>query len=315
MRYLRHALPWLLALAAILALSAHGGITPAYAATFTVTNTNDSGAGSLRQAILDANASGGTDTIAFNIPGAGPHTIQPTSVLPNITDPVIIDGYTQLGASPNTNPPGLGINAVLKINLDGSDTGSGAKGLVIAAGDSTVRGLVINRFGGWGIELVTNGGSLIEGNYIGTDVNGTADQGNFLYGVAIDDAPGNTIGGMAAGAGNVISGNDADGVYIWWGSATGNQVQGNLIGTDVTGTLDLGNSLDGVFINGASGNTIGGTAGGAGNMIAFNRSALSAGIAPSAAIRASAFLARASSRLDGCGVGAKAQFEGSGSWI
>ena len=80
------------------------------AATFTVINTNDSGAGSLRQAILDANANPGTDLIEFNIPGTGPHTIQPISTLPTITDRVVIDGHTQPEASPNTNGPGLGLN-------------------------------------------------------------------------------------------------------------------------------------------------------------------------------------------------------------
>ena len=77
------------------------------AATFTVTNTDDTGAGSFRQAILDANGSPGLDTIAFNIPGAGVHTISPATALPFITDPVIVDGYTQPGASPNTDPERL----------------------------------------------------------------------------------------------------------------------------------------------------------------------------------------------------------------
>src|SRR5579885_2666223 len=78
--------------------------------TITVTNTNDSGPGSLRQAILDANASPGTQTIAFNIPGTGVHTISPASALPGITDPVTIDGYTQTGATKNTLATGT--NAV-----------------------------------------------------------------------------------------------------------------------------------------------------------------------------------------------------------
>src|SRR5262245_56776486 len=71
-------------------------------ATFVVTNVNNPGAGSLRQAILDANSSSGADTITFNIPGSGVHTIAPTSALPNITEAVTIDGYTQPGASANT---------------------------------------------------------------------------------------------------------------------------------------------------------------------------------------------------------------------
>jgi len=96
----------------------------AQAATFTVTNTNDAGAGSLRQAILDANANPRLDNINFSIPGAGPHTIQPLSASPTITDPAIIDGYTQAGASPNTNGPGYGLNTVLMIELDGTNAGA-----------------------------------------------------------------------------------------------------------------------------------------------------------------------------------------------
>src|SRR3954465_10955753 len=89
----------------------------ASAATFTVTNTNDSGPGSLRQAILNANAAAGTDTVAFAIPGPGPSTIRPTPALPTITDPAIIDGYTQAGARMNTQAAGS--NAILQIVLDG----------------------------------------------------------------------------------------------------------------------------------------------------------------------------------------------------
>src|SRR5262245_13943960 len=73
------------------------------AATFTVINTDDSGAGSLRQAILDANGNPGPDTIDFAIPGSGVHTISPVTPLPAITEPVTIDGYTQAGSSPNTD--------------------------------------------------------------------------------------------------------------------------------------------------------------------------------------------------------------------
>ncbi|MCG8404534.1 MAG: hypothetical protein MI923_04970, partial [Phycisphaerales bacterium] len=131
--------------------------------SFTVTHTGDSGAGSLRQAILDANASPGTEVIDFNIPGAGPHTIQPLTPLPTITDPVVIDGKTQPGCT-----------GVPFIELDGSLAGS-ADGLLITAGSSTVRGLIINRFSGDGIELRTNGVNRIECNYIGTDVGGTVD--------------------------------------------------------------------------------------------------------------------------------------------
>src|SRR5258708_27938781 len=119
------------------------GALIAQAATFTVTNTNDSGAGSLRQAILDADASAGADLITFNISGAGVHTISPLSVLPTITDPVTIDGYTQPGASVNTLAGGD--NAILLIELSGAAAG-GVDGLSITAGSCTIRGLVINGF-------------------------------------------------------------------------------------------------------------------------------------------------------------------------
>jgi hypothetical protein len=256
-------------LAATMTLMGVTGNTVQAQATFTVTNTSDSGPGSLRQAILDANASPGTDNIAFNIPGAGPHTIQPTSALPTITDPVIIDSYTQPGASPNTNPVGLGTNAVLKIELDGSLAGS-SQGLYITADNTTVRGLVINRFGGNGIFLLGNGGNHIEGSFIGTNVTGTADLANGSSGVFLQNSMDNTIGGTTPAARNLVSGNTAGGIGISGDQATGNLVQGNLIGTDSTGMINLGNGYDGVGIAYGSNNTIGGTTPGAGNVICGN---------------------------------------------
>ena len=89
---------------------------------YSVTTTTDGGPGSLRQAILDANAhpnaSGSDrDRIHFAIPGADVQTIRPGPPLPDITDPVIVDGFTQPGAVPNSNPVGQGLNTVLKIEL------------------------------------------------------------------------------------------------------------------------------------------------------------------------------------------------------
>jgi hypothetical protein len=131
-------------------------------ATFIVTSTGDSGTGSLRQAIFDANATVGLDSIVFNIPGTGPHTITPTSPLPTITDAVTIDGTTQ---------PGFTGSPI--IELDGSMAGYLINGLEVTAGNSVVRGLVINRFEEDGIRLTNNGRNMIEGNYIGTDITGT----------------------------------------------------------------------------------------------------------------------------------------------
>jgi len=265
MKRLALALLLLTALASAVVLLAGPG-AEASPTTYTVNSTADPGDGTcdgtectLREAIAAANANAGTDTIEFDITGAGPHTISPGSALPTITDPVTIDG---------TSEPDFAGTPI--VELDGSAAGADVDGLRITAGNSTVRGLVINRFRNDGIELHGSGGNTIEGNYIGTDVNGTADLGNSNVGVLIIGAPNNTIGGTAAGAGNVISGNDQYGVYIYASGATGNQVLGNYIGTDKNGTAALGNSSNGVYIGNVPSNTIGGTAAGAGNVISGN---------------------------------------------
>ena len=239
--------------------------------TFVVSNTRDSGAGSLREAINQANDNAGLDGIEFNIPGTGPHTIQPTTGLPEITDTVIIDGFTQPGASPNTNLPGLGSNALLMIELDGSGAGV-ASGLVITGANCKIKGLVVNRFALVGIGIAGTGasGNLVQGNFIGTDVTGSADLGNVLDGVQIQDAPNNTIGGAQPGEGNILSGNGDDGIFINGTGASGNVVRGNFIGTDVTGSADLENALFGVQIKDAPNNIIGGSQAGAGNVISGN---------------------------------------------
>src|SRR5215210_352697 len=113
---------------------------PAHASTtFTVTNTDDSGAGSLRQAILDANATTGADVIDFDIPGTGVHTIAPNTELPSITEQVTIDGYSQPGAQPNTKA--VGTDADLKIELSGANAASGAGLYISLTNNSTVKGL------------------------------------------------------------------------------------------------------------------------------------------------------------------------------
>ena len=251
--------------ATLLALLAFGlalGPRPApvvYASTFTVTNTNDSGPGSLRQAILDSNANPGADLIAFNIPGPCPCTIQPLSALPTITDPAVIDGTTQ---------PGFAGSPIVELN--GASAGF-ASGIVISAGSSTVRGLVINRFYSDGIGLVTAGGNRIEGSFMGTNIAGTAALPNgFGVGVASSN---NTVGGTTTAARNLISGNQSFGVDIFQGltgsPVTGNVVQGNYIGTDVTGNIAVANR-GGVSIQHSANNVIGGTAPGAGNVLSGN---------------------------------------------
>jgi hypothetical protein len=225
-------------------------------ATFRVTNTNDSGAGSLRQAILNANAIPGLDMIVFEL-GTGTPTITLASALPTITDPVTIDGNT---------------GGATRVEIKGNDMV--ANGLHITAGNSTVRALVINRVAGEfpdgnGILFETTGGNFVENCFIGTDSTGTTNLGNTLAGVWIESAPNNRIGGTSAAARNVISGNVVNVVII---GAMLNTVQGNFIGTDATGTIDLGDD-HGVVIEAASNNTIGGTASGVRNIISGNEAA------------------------------------------
>jgi len=123
-----------------------------------------------------------------------------------------------------------------------------------------------------GVEIdgLTSIQNLIQGNFIGVDKAGTADRGNSQEGVLIEGAFGNTVGGTTNAAANVISANQW-GIRLDGPTATGNLIEGNLVGTDFTGTAPLGNEVNGIlFTSGASNNTVGGTGGGQGNIIAFN---------------------------------------------
>ena len=232
-------------------------VPSAPSAVFTVTNTADSGAGSLRQAILEANAAAGVDTILFNIPGAGIHTIPLTSELPMIDDEVSILGDTQPGFA--------GTPLILLVGLF---AGAGADGLTLNAGSSIVRSLAISSFDQDGIRLSnSSNANIVEGNFIGTDANGITDLGNGLSGVEVSGTA-HTIGGTAAAARNIISGNDSWGVLLGLGSNT--NVQGNYIGTDVSGTQAIGNGSVGTFIVGSSSHTIGSSIAGGGNLISGN---------------------------------------------
>ncbi|MDT4966095.1 MAG: hypothetical protein QOJ64_832 [Acidobacteriota bacterium] len=228
------------------------------ATSFTVTNTNDSGPGSLRQAILDANSAAGADTINFSI-GSGLQTIAPLSPLPTVTDPVVIDGSTQ---------PGFAGTPIIELN-GGSVTGDG---LTITAGNSTVRGLVVNRFRGYGIKFDTGSNNIIAGNYVGTDAGGNIRLPNLFSGVFIVASNNNRVGGITLADRNVISGNGQNGVHLASG-ATGNTIQGNHIGTNAAGTAAVSNAQYGVALfNNVSNTTIGGTKVEARNIISGNSS-------------------------------------------
>ena len=159
-------------------------------------------------------------------------------------------------------------------NLQGTIALANAAGVTIQSGsgnqiggaDPNARNIISGNTGaGVSIQGTTTAGNLVQGNYIGTQVNAAAALGNGGAGVSIGDRPsggtavGDIIGGQAAGAGNLISGNGGDGVQITAASTTANQVQGNYIGTDVAGTAALGNAANGVEIASA-GNTVGGAA-------------------------------------------------------
>jgi uncharacterized repeat protein (TIGR01451 family) len=237
--------------------NSHLVISPAVSMTFVVTNTNDSGPGSLRQAIIDANNNPDPDTINFNIPGAGPHTIILASALDPITSPLTINGASQ---------PGFAGTPVIELN--GISAGPAADGLNIAAGNSVVRGLVINRFSGNGIALASNS-NIVEGNFIGTNTGGAFALPNSLDGVFISGAS-NTVGGTTVAARNLISGN-RNGVQLFGAAATANALRGNFIGPDVSGAAAIGNTLNGVLIDSSSSsNAVGSVAANTGNTIAFN---------------------------------------------
>jgi hypothetical protein len=236
-------------------------ITAGRGATNIVSNTNDSGAGSLRQAIEASNLTTNVpDTIRFSIPGVGPHLISPLTPLPSLSDPVVIDGYTQPGASANTITNGD--NAVLGIVV--------LEGLVIDTTNSTVRGLGIRQIQ-VGAAPGPNGSNVIEGCFIGLDASGTNSMGAPGFGVLVQ-TPNNRIGGRNPGARNIISGHGATGIEIFENFGSNNVVQGNFIGTDRTGTKAIGNGDRAVAVNmNASGNFIGGTEPGEGNVISGNR--------------------------------------------
>lgn len=247
----------------------------AQAATFTVTSTADSGTGSLRQAIFDANAANGADTITFAIPGSGPHTITLATQFPGISGALVIDGFSQPGSLGNTRSPDEGgLNAVLMIELVGNgQTAFYTEGLNASL---TVRGLAMH---GFSEVIVGNNGSMdasqvtVQGCYIGSSLDGDAvpgpNPGN--SGSAVRCGFSNCqIGGTEAWQRNLLSSNGgaailADGPAI---------IEGNLIGTDANGTQALPNGTNsnwgGIILNPRAAARIGGANVAARNVISGN---------------------------------------------
>ncbi|HEX5702908.1 MAG TPA: Calx-beta domain-containing protein [Pyrinomonadaceae bacterium] len=189
-------------------------------------------------------------------------SILPASALPALTQAATVDGYTQTEAAVNTSATST--NAVLRIEVEGSSAGATVTGLVVSNGSSIVRGLVINRFTDHGLQS----SGAVTGNFIGTDVSGTLDLGNTGSGVL--GANNMTIGGTTPQLANLLSGNDSHGILFT--NFNSSIVHGNYVGTKADGVSALGNGGNGIHLTGGSAvfNTIGGTASGEPNIIAFN---------------------------------------------
>ncbi len=223
------------------------------ASLFVVTNTNDSGPGSLRQAILDADATPNS-TIDFNIPGTGPFVIVPLTDLPAVTAPTLIDGFSQPGSSPATSSE----IATILIEIQGPNTA--VAGLELAAGsdESTIQGLAINTCTFTPAILVLSSGNTIRGNFIGIDATGTISRPNTTGIEVMGDT--NVIGGVDAGDRNVVagvtqsmstttgqSGTQTQGSNIFI-QGNHNEVLGNYVGTNPEGTAILGVSEIGIYV-------------------------------------------------------------------
>ena len=209
--------------------------------TLVVTNTADAGSGSLRQAILDANAQAASDVITFNIPGGGVQTIRPSSPLPAITAQATIDGATQ---------PGYAGRPL--VALDGTGAGASAIGIQVQAAGCTIRGLAVGNFGNRGIDLEADGASVM-GCFVGVDPGGNLAAPNGDDGIFLSKSSNDRIGGPGPRDGNLISGNKAKGVHILFGGTSSNTlIQNNSIGVNFAGTAAIGNGSSGIDIFAAS---------------------------------------------------------------
>lgn len=251
----------------------------AAAADFPVLLTSDSGPGSLRQAIIDANSAPGADRVVFNILGAGVQVISLLSPLPEITDSLEIAGYTQPGAKPNSLE--TGDDAVILIQLQG--TQGVTEGLRINASNCTIRGLSITNFihenpffatGGAGILVQGGGGNKVEGCFLGIAPDGVSAGPN---GRGVDvRTSGTTIGGATPDKRNVLSGNVLVGLFVL---SDGTTVAGNYIGTNAAGTQAVPNPT-GIQLGGThTTSVVGGTIPGARNLVSGNLMGIGVGTA------------------------------------
>lgn len=224
--------------------------------TITVTNTNDSGLGSLRQAILCANADPVLDNIEFNIPGSGPYVIQPLTNLPTISDSgVTLDGTTEPNWDYGTiQIDGNQVSGTYALRVSSSNCNiygiefykNGSSGLLIQNSSNCIigdlnKGNVFNN-SGRGIEIVQSNSIFIRHNRIGTNAAGNAIVGN-VNGIRFNANSNNiTI------ENNLISGNGT-GIANHSNGYTASTIQNNFIGTGLDGSTDLGNTSYGIRMN------------------------------------------------------------------
>jgi len=261
----------------VLSVSDRAGMATIYGPgptlTNIVTNTQDSGPGSLRAALYYAFDHPGT-TIKFNIPESdnglsnNVFEIQLTDRLPSLWNLTTLDG----GSEPiklNPDGPDILLNGDLCWSLDSS-----ANGLRFQGTNSIARSLVINGFPNCAVSIDGSNtvGNAVSGCYIGVDQTGTVAVTNGFFPVQISSgAVSNTVGGTTIAARNVISGSRYQGVVIWCAGTRFNSVQGNYIGINAVGTAALPNIWEGVAIyDGAQSNLVGGYTASARNVISGN---------------------------------------------
>ncbi len=241
------------------------------ATIYTVNNSSDADDGNctslhctLREAINAANGHSGHDTIRFNFFSVT--SILPNSELPDITDPVTIDGITGNGSS---CPTSATTPANLNVTLSGINAGTTADGLTFTSGSdgSTIKGLNIVNYDRAGIWLFLSDDHTVVCNQIGMNNSNFDVIGNHVYGILIH-GDNNEIGGTAVADRNVISNNGSAGIRMH-DTANSNIVMNNYIGTNREGSAALGAQDYGVRISGNE-NYVGGLAVGSGNVISGN---------------------------------------------
>jgi hypothetical protein len=272
----------------------YGNPTPLPSAV--VTNTSDSGSGSLRAALYYAfdqstNVPPVPTTVVFNIPTSDPgfsssnntFTIQPTYMLVAPGAGTTIDGTTETPFDHKNNP--LGPEIVLDgTQIAAQNLGIFASGLDLREANCKVKNLVIGNFNTQGILIEGTGatGNVVTGCYIGMDPTGTTPEPNTFPGIeVVGGAHGNTIGGTTVAARNVISGNNYSNISIHDSGTSSNVVEGNYIGLTATGNASAVPSpspsatpFAGVEIFlGASSNTIGSSSSAGGRNVISGNSA------------------------------------------